>query len=323
MNRRTAMKTSLAAALAIILSNQAGAQETDKISKATFDTVMAFMGAMGKGDTDAMTALMADDMIWHNEGDTTLPWIRGDIKGKNAIFAFLEVFGANLKTTKWENTDAFASGDTVAVFGVMNGMTPHSGKEIGDFSFALRAKVRDGKVVLWHWFEDSFARRAKLNSPISLPECGVIPFITPKTATVSPDAKASVFFHFVVLRFAPKTSRNAKMDFFPLMSPRIHGSVMSPSLCQIMSSAMSVAIASVSPFPMAPIKAITVSNVALLVLSISCAPAWLESVIARAAASDVFIAVLRFMAGLQASTRFGIVHLRSLGAALRTLCAAI
>lgn len=157
MNRRTAMKTSLAAALAIILSNQAGAQETDKISKATFDTVMAFMGAMGKGDTDAMTALMADDMIWHNEGDTTLPWIRGDIKGKNAIFAFLEVFGANLKTTKWENTDAFASGDTVAVFGVMKGMTPHSGKEIGDFSFALRAKVRDGKVVLWHWFEDSFA----------------------------------------------------------------------------------------------------------------------------------------------------------------------
>jgi len=63
----------------------------------------------------------------------------------------------NFKTTAWENTDAFAFGDTVAVFGKMNGITTKSGKEIGDFTFALRAKVRDGKVVLWNWFEDSYA----------------------------------------------------------------------------------------------------------------------------------------------------------------------
>ena len=62
-----------------------------------------------------------------------------------------------MKTTKWANTEAFASGDTVAVFGVMDANTLHSGQEIGTFSFALRAKVRDGQIVLWHWFEDSFA----------------------------------------------------------------------------------------------------------------------------------------------------------------------
>ena len=127
----------------------------DATSQASFDTVMAFMGAMANGP-EAMSPLMADDMVWHNEGDTSLPWI-GESKGKDAIFEFLGVFGANLQTTKWENTDAFASGDTVAVFGVMNGITPHSGQEIGEFSFALRAKVRDGQIVLWHWFEDSFA----------------------------------------------------------------------------------------------------------------------------------------------------------------------
>ena len=128
----------------------------DATSQASFDTVMGFMGAMGKGDMEGMSALMADDMVWHNEGDTTLPWI-GETKGKEAIFEFLKVFSSNLQTTKWENTDAFASGDTVAVFGVMNGITTHSGQEVGDFSFALRAKVKDGQVVLWHWFEDSFA----------------------------------------------------------------------------------------------------------------------------------------------------------------------
>lgn len=155
MNRRTLVKTSIGSALALILATQVGAQNMDETSQASFDTVMAFMGAMSKGQ-DAMSPLMADDMVWHNEGDPSLPWI-GETKGKNAIFEFLGVFGANLQTTKWENTDAFASGDTVAVFGVMNGITPHSGKEIGDFSFALRAKVKDGQVVLWHWFEDSFA----------------------------------------------------------------------------------------------------------------------------------------------------------------------
>ncbi|WP_422074287.1 nuclear transport factor 2 family protein [Sulfitobacter geojensis] len=156
MNRRTLLTTSLGASLAIILGTQAGAQDMDEQSQASFDTVMAFMGAMGAGDMDAMGALMADDMVWHNEGDESLPWI-GETRGKENIFVFLGVFSENLQTTKWENTDAFASGDTVAVFGEMNGITTHSGKETGDFTFALRAKVRDGQVVLWHWFEDSFA----------------------------------------------------------------------------------------------------------------------------------------------------------------------
>jgi uncharacterized protein len=156
MKRRTVLKTSLGAALALILTQHAGAQEMDDKSQASFDTVMAFMGAMGKGDMDAMGKLMADDMVWHNEGDTSLPWI-GETKGKENIFKFLGVFSSNLQTTLWENTDAFASDDTVAVFGKMNGVTTKSGKETGEFSFALRAKVRDGQVVLWHWFEDSFA----------------------------------------------------------------------------------------------------------------------------------------------------------------------
>ena len=155
MNRRTLFTTSLTTALAAALAQRAGAQTMDDTTQASFDTVMAFMAAMNDGP-DAMSPLMAGDMVWHNEGDTTLPWI-GETRGKAAIFAFLEVFGANLKTTLWENTDAFASGDTVAVFGRMNGVTPHSGREIGTFSFALRAKVRDEQVVLWHWFEDSFA----------------------------------------------------------------------------------------------------------------------------------------------------------------------
>lgn len=155
MDRRTLLTTSAGVTLALYLSQTVGAQTMDEASKASFDTVMAFMTAM-QGGPDTMSPLMADDMVWHNEGDKSLPWI-GETKGKEAIFKFLGVFGENLQTTKWETADAFASGDTVAVFGTMNGITTKSGKETGDFSFALRAKVRNGKLVLWHWFEDSFA----------------------------------------------------------------------------------------------------------------------------------------------------------------------
>lgn len=155
MHRRTVLQAS-ATALAATLASQLNAAETDDETRTSFETVIAFMDAMGRGDMAGMGALMADDMVWHNEGDTTLPWI-GETTGKENIFAFLGVFSSNLETTRWENTDAFASGNTVAVFGKMAGVTTRSGQPTGDFTFALRAKVRDRQVVLWHWFEDSFA----------------------------------------------------------------------------------------------------------------------------------------------------------------------
>lgn len=157
MQRRTILKSSAAAVLAATLASKIGAQGMDTVTQASLDTVMGFMTAMGSGDMDAMSNLMADDMVWHNEGDITLPWIHGDITGKPAIFEFLPVFSSNLQTTKWENSDAFASGDTVAVFGVMAATATKTGRSTGDFSFALRAKVRNGQLILWHWFEDSFA----------------------------------------------------------------------------------------------------------------------------------------------------------------------
>ena len=156
MNRRQLVGASaLALAGSTIPATAVAATAADQ-SKASFDTVMAFMAAMGSGDVEKMKSLMDADMVWHNEGDKSLPWI-GPWQGQEEILAFLGVFGKNFQTTKWENTDAFASQDTVAVFGKMDGVTTASGKEIGEFTFALRAKVRDGKVVLRNWFEDSYA----------------------------------------------------------------------------------------------------------------------------------------------------------------------
>lgn len=155
MYRRQLLTASVAAATGLALATSAKAQTADE-SQASFDTVMAFMGAMGGGDMDSMGALMADDMVWQNEGDSDLPWI-GTWEGKETIFGFLGDFSQNVQVTHWENQDAFASGDTVAVFGRMKLLLTGSGAETDEFTFALRAKVRDGQVVLWNWFEDTYA----------------------------------------------------------------------------------------------------------------------------------------------------------------------
>lgn len=52
----------------------------DAESQASLDAVMAFMAAMGEGP-ETMAPLMADDMVWRNEGDASIPWIYGGIQG--------------------------------------------------------------------------------------------------------------------------------------------------------------------------------------------------------------------------------------------------
>ena len=77
----------------------------------TMEVALAFMDAMGKGDMETMTGLMHDDMVWHNEGDSALPWI-GPWSGKKVILEdFMPSFGANFQTIKWEPNDALSSGD--------------------------------------------------------------------------------------------------------------------------------------------------------------------------------------------------------------------
>jgi len=155
MHRRQLLTASVAVATGLALATSAKAQTADE-TQASFDTVMAFMGAMGGGDMESMGALMADDMVWQNDGDPDLPWI-GTWVGKETILGFLGTFSQNVQVTHWDNQDAFASGDTVAVFGRMKLLLTGSGAETGEFTFALRAKVRGGQVVLWNWFEDTYA----------------------------------------------------------------------------------------------------------------------------------------------------------------------
>ena len=129
----------------------------EKQSKETMEVAMKYMDAMGKGDMETMVSLMDDNMVWQNEGDKAMPWI-GPWKGKKVILeTFLPLFMEHFKTTKWVTEDAISSGDVAAFFGQMKGITLKSNQETTEFTFALRVKVANGKIVLWNWLEDSYA----------------------------------------------------------------------------------------------------------------------------------------------------------------------
>ena len=120
-------------------------------------TAEAFLTAAGTGDMATLQGLMADDFVWRNEGDKTLPWI-GTWEGKDRVLtAFLPAFGAGLTTTSWTTDYAMAAGNQAVFIGTMSAIANASGGETGTFSWAVRVHVKDGFVKSWNWFEDSYA----------------------------------------------------------------------------------------------------------------------------------------------------------------------
>ncbi len=150
--------------LAVSACNDAGASDVDDAATAESTEVSEaqqiatqFLEAAGSGDMDTLSNLMADEFVWHNEGDKTLPWI-GNWEGKETVLGtFLPAFGAGLTTTSWSTDYTFVNGNDVVFMGTMSATANPSENETGVFSWAVRVHVEDGKVKSWNWFEDSFA----------------------------------------------------------------------------------------------------------------------------------------------------------------------
>lgn len=132
-------------------------QAQDDLSNSTLEIAKSFLQAAGIGDMETLNKLMADDFVWHNEGDSELPWI-GTWEGKDVVLEkFLPAFGEGLKTTSWTTDYSFVNGDQAVFMGTMSADANTTGESTGTFSWAVRVHVVDGKVKSWNWFEDSYA----------------------------------------------------------------------------------------------------------------------------------------------------------------------
>lgn len=136
---------------------EASVTEIDQ-SQATLETAQAFLWAAGSGDMDTLQNLMTEDFVWHNEGDTSVPWVGGPWVGKDVVLnEFLPKFGAGLTTTSWTTDYSFSNDDQAVFIGTMSATANNTGVNTGEFSWAVRVQVEDGKVKSWNWFEDSYA----------------------------------------------------------------------------------------------------------------------------------------------------------------------
>ena len=129
----------------------------DQQSDETLAVAQSFLHAAGSGDMDTLSDLMADDFVWHNEGDTEIPWI-GNWQGKDIVLnEFMPAFGSGLNVTSWSTDYSFSNADQAVFVGTMSAVVNQSGVDTGTFSWAVRVHVENGKVKSWNWLEDSYA----------------------------------------------------------------------------------------------------------------------------------------------------------------------
>ena len=122
------MKTQMITILTIVslcggcamTSTTTGQSDKSELTQQTLATAQAFLKAAGSGDGEKLNQLMADDFVWHNEGDSKIPWI-GNWQGKEAVFnQFMPAFGAGLQITSWTTDYSFASSDQAVFIGTMS-----------------------------------------------------------------------------------------------------------------------------------------------------------------------------------------------------------
>lgn len=148
-----------AATLVVAACNPSTAQIEEANAKPdpTLEVAERFLAAAGSGDMETLSDLMAEDFVWHNEGDDSVPWIGSWVGKETVLKTFLPSFGAGLQVTGWTTDYSFSSGDQAAFMGTMSADATNSGAPTGTMSWAVRVHVVDGKVKSWNWFEDSFA----------------------------------------------------------------------------------------------------------------------------------------------------------------------
>lgn len=136
----------------------------DAQSDRTLEIAQSFLNAAGSGDGKTLNTLMSDSFVWHNEGDSRIPWI-GNWEGKEKVMgSFMPAFGKGLKVTSWSTDYSFSNADQAVFMGSMSAIANNTGIDTGKFTWAVRVHVENDKVQSWNWMEDSFAVSKAYNS---------------------------------------------------------------------------------------------------------------------------------------------------------------
>jgi ketosteroid isomerase-like protein len=124
-------------------------------------TMRDFFAAIGRGDKEALLALVAEDIVWIIPGED---WpLAGTHRGQTGLADLLETASKTMETST-EPREFMAQGDRVLVVGVARGKVKATNKAFeDDWIFAIT--VRDGKLTnIREYFDTQALARAARSS---------------------------------------------------------------------------------------------------------------------------------------------------------------
>ena len=116
--------------------------------------VKDFFAAIGRGDKEALLALVAEDIAWTIPGED---WpLAGAHRGRAGLADLLQKASEELETTYPAPPEFVAQGDRVLVVGVATGKIKVTNKPFKD-DWVFDMTVRDGKVTKIREYVDTQA----------------------------------------------------------------------------------------------------------------------------------------------------------------------
>jgi uncharacterized protein len=116
--------------------------------------------AFGRGDIDALLALLDENVEWITPGPSDVP-TAGERRGRQAVGEFFKTLNETFEITKFQTQEFVAQGDRVVVFGTDTAKVKATGKVL-DFNWVHYFGVKNDKIVNFREYGDMSAVVAEL-----------------------------------------------------------------------------------------------------------------------------------------------------------------
>lgn len=127
------------------------------------EVVQKYFAAFADGNVEAMLACLDEDVVWHIDGALTVPTV-GLLHGKEQVKGWLRRFPKGFTPQQFSVDKLMTDAEDVIAVGYFRHLAhlPGGGvhtprKRFVGRQFVINFKVRNGKIVLYHIYEDSLA----------------------------------------------------------------------------------------------------------------------------------------------------------------------
>ncbi len=119
--------------------------------------VEAAYAAFGRGDVEAILALLSDDVDWESFGPKAIPYT-GNLRGKAQAATFFQILGTTTQFSEFAPEHFVAQGDMVIVLGRERFTVTATGRE-ADVHWAHAFTLRGGKIARFREYSETDAIR--------------------------------------------------------------------------------------------------------------------------------------------------------------------